>query len=129
MIMSKIHRQKMLFVNALARLREISVPQSAIERDAQIQRFEFTFDSGWKFLKQVLFDVYSVDAPTPWQAFQEAVRLQLIPSNEGWARMRDARNTTSHMYSERAAVAVSAEMSQFVELFQSIESVSDTTHK
>jgi nucleotidyltransferase substrate binding protein (TIGR01987 family) len=105
--MGKIHVQLTQFKNALDRMAELTNPATMIERDALIQRFEFTFDIGWKTLKSYLFNEHSIEAQTPLQAFQEAVRIGLLSSTSPWLELRDARNATSHIYSEKLAATVS----------------------
>ena len=102
--MSKYQTQKTQFFNALGRFDEILTPKTMIERDALIQRFEFTFDTGWKTLRSLLSEQYSIDAPTPLQAFQEAVRIGILIVSPLWIEMRDMRNMTSHSYSELTAI-------------------------
>lgn len=119
--MQKFTQQKLMFTNALDRFNELLHPTNMVERDALIQRFEFTFDLGWKTLKSLLLEKYSVDAPTPLQAFQEAVRLELISENEIWLKMRDMRNLTSHSYSELTAAELAAQAPDFSKAFITLQ--------
>ena len=118
--MQKLVRQIQLFGNALDRLKEVAQPHTTIERDAMVQRFEFTFDIGWKTLKTALFEKYSVEAPTAPQAFQEAVRIGIIDNDEPWVLLRETRNKTSHIYSEVLAEEVARHMPQFISAFDSL---------
>src|SRR3989339_426880 len=118
MIMSdKFKQQKTQFKNALARFQELLEPKNMVERDAMIQRFEFTFDLGWKTLKTSLEESYSIDAPTPLQAFQEAIRIKILEEDSVWLAMSDMRNLTSHSYSESTAVKVQEQTKPFNEAF------------
>ena len=118
--MSKLARQIQLFSNALARLKEVEQPRTVIERDAMVQRFEFTFDMGWKTLKTILFEHYSVEAPTAPQAFQEAVRVGILDDTQPWVQLRETRNKTSHMYSEALAEEVARAMPAFIIAFDTL---------
>lgn len=84
-----------------------------VERDAMIQRFEFTFDLGWKTLKTLLEQSYSAEAPSPLQTFQEAIRVGILADNSTWLAMRDMRNLTSHSYSESTAVKLVEQAKEF----------------
>lgn len=117
----KFSQQKLQFANALARFGELLEPKDMIERDAMIQRFEFTFDLGWKTLKTLLEDTYSVDAPTPLQAFQEAIRIGILDESHTWLAMRDMRNLTSHSYSETTAIRLVEQAKDFHALFALLE--------
>lgn len=125
----KFAQQKTQFENALARFQELLNPQSMIELDAMIQRFEFTFDLGWKTLKTLLESAYSVEAPTPLQAFQEAIRVGIIAESPEWLAMRDMHNLTSHSYSESTAVKLAEQANAFSGMFVQLkESFSSAKH-
>ncbi|MDC3418565.1 nucleotidyltransferase substrate binding protein [Aquibacillus salsiterrae] len=38
---------------------------SSVERDASIQRFEFSFEACWKAAKQYLYDLEGIDVASP----------------------------------------------------------------
>lgn len=113
----KFAQQKLQFANALARFGELLEPKDMIERDAMIQRFEFTFDLGWKTLKTLLEEVHSTEAQTPLQAFQEAIRIGILVESPVWLAMRDMRNLTSHSYSEATAIKLVEQVKGFHALF------------
>jgi len=121
--MSKYQTQKTQFLNALGRFNEILTPKTMIERDALIQRFEFTFDTGWKTLRSLLSEQFSVDAPTPLQSFQEAVRIGILVASPVWIEMRDMRNMTSHSYSELTAIDMAAKAVEFSGGFATLRDV------
>jgi nucleotidyltransferase substrate binding protein (TIGR01987 family) len=121
--MTKFELQKTQFANAFIRFQEVLHPRNMIERDALIQRFEFTFDSGWKALKSLLEEVYSLDAPTPLQAFQEAIRIGILVESPIWLSMRDCRNMTSHTYSEALAITVAEKAEAFAQGFEILQTL------
>jgi len=92
--------------NAARRLREaVAQPESGLVRDAVIQRFEFTFELGWKSLKLFL-ERQGVECGGPRSTFKKAFAESLIDSRENadkWLRMLDDRNLTSHAYDEAPA--------------------------
>ena len=70
--------------------------------DATIQRFEFTFELGWKLLKTIL-DFEGVEVASPRSAIREAWKMHLIRDAEKWLDMQQKRNLTGHTYNESTA--------------------------
>ncbi|MBP1615712.1 MAG: Nucleotidyltransferase substrate binding protein like protein [Bacteroidetes bacterium] len=73
---------------------------SELEMEGLIQRFEYTFELGWKVLQDLLkYKGYDfVNGPNG--ALQKAFEDGLISNHDGWRRMAKARVTTSHTYNE-----------------------------
>jgi nucleotidyltransferase substrate binding protein (TIGR01987 family) len=93
---------------ALARLRQaLSAAENDLQRDAVIQRFEFTFEIAWKTAKAYL-EFKGVDARSPKDTLREALSHGIIDDGNGWTQMIDKRNLTSHTYDEKLAVDVYA---------------------
>lgn len=71
-------------------------------RDALIQRFEFSYDLTWKFLKIYLFAKYTITVESPRKVFQECFQQGLINEKEveQLLKMIEARNYTTHVYDE-----------------------------
>jgi len=96
------------FSRALARLAEaLAVPKNDLVRDAVIQRFEFTFELAWKTMKLWLAQ-QGLQARTPAQVLTEALQAGLIVDGNGWSRMQENRNNTSHTYDQAMAEKVDA---------------------
>lgn len=81
-----------------------------IVRDSLIQRYEYTFDSFWKFLKRFLEKHYglTVTPASPRSIFRLANDQKLI-SDENLTialDMIEARNETSHKYDNGAAESI-----------------------
>ena len=70
--------------------------------DATIQRFEFTFELCWKFLKD-FFSEKGVSLNYPKEVIQEAFRIGIINDENLWLQMLEDRNLTSHTYDEELA--------------------------
>ena len=94
---------------AAARLAEVvAVPETALMRDAAIQRFEFTFEVVWKTLQLFLeHQGYETGGPRPTlkKAFAEGI-IALPDDADVWLRMLEDRNLTSHAYDEALATAI-----------------------
>lgn len=82
--------------------------ETDIVRDALIQRFEFTYDLGWKcmfyWLREQKEKVPEVVRPV----IQAAFRAELITNAELWERIKDCRDETSHTYDQLKAIEVAA---------------------
>lgn len=96
-------------LNALNTLKEIMLePFSVIIRDAAIQRFEYTFEAFWKFLKEYLKEKEGLIANSPKACFREIFSLGFASEDETvqLQEMTDKRNDTSHTYKEEVAQAI-----------------------
>ena len=97
------------FERALVRLHE-ALDQNVTDfmRDALIQRFEFTYELGWKcmfyWLRAQKEKVPEVVRPV----IQAAFRAELIADADLWEKIKDYRDETSHTYDEKKAIAVAA---------------------
>ena len=95
------------FVNAVQRLAEAvtdyhNIPNDTV-RDGMIQRFEFTFELGWKALKEYMLDA-------GMQMLREAYAAELIDDEGVWLDMLNARNQTSHIYDDHTAAVIAAKI-------------------
>lgn len=98
------------FRSALGRLgAALAQPKSEWTRDAAIQRFEFTFELGWKATARFAARE-GVPAPSPREAIRAAFRLGWVADDAAWLDMLDDRNRTSHTYSERTAEEIFARL-------------------
>ena len=95
------------FERALARLREaLAVEETEIVRDAIIQRFEFTYELGWKCMFYWLRTQKEKVPEVARQVIQAAFRAELIVDAELWERIKDYRDETNHTYDEKKAIEV-----------------------
>jgi nucleotidyltransferase substrate binding protein (TIGR01987 family) len=95
------------FERALARLHEVlAQPETDFIRDATVQRFEFTFEAGWRAMYRCL-RMRGVDVDEDaYSSIPEAFKRRLITDERGWSDMRKYRNLTSHTYNENLAIEV-----------------------
>ena len=70
--------------------------------DATIQRFEFTFELAWKFLKDYFLE-RDIELNYPKEVIKEAFNVNLIDNEDVWIKMLKDRNMTSHTYNEKLA--------------------------
>jgi len=73
---------------------------SELEQEGLVQRFEYTFELGWKTMQDLLkykgYEFILGPNGTLRKAFEDG----LITDHDAWRRMAAARVTTSHTYNE-----------------------------
>lgn len=69
-------------------------------RDGVIQRFEFTTELAWKSAREYLLSEGETGINSPKPVMRTALRTSLIADEQGWIKILDDRNATSHMYDE-----------------------------
>lgn len=80
------------------------VKPTAIERDAAIQRFEYSFETVWKAAQQVLSNEgFQANSPRMSARYSREAGLLDDESAEAALRMLSDRNLTSHTYQESLA--------------------------
>jgi nucleotidyltransferase substrate binding protein (TIGR01987 family) len=103
--MERVKERAQIARKALSTLQELTNQPnlSLVERDAAIQRFEYTFEAAWKTAQLFLAEVEGLTANSPksviracWQAglFDESTAQLAL-------QMCEARNMTVHTYSKR----------------------------
>jgi nucleotidyltransferase substrate binding protein (TIGR01987 family) len=114
MLRSNIKFEK--FKKALISLEAIYLKQVQDDRaniDATIQRFEFTFELAWKFLKDY-FNERDIELNYPKEVIQEAFNVNLIDNEDIWIKMLKDRNMTSHTYNEKLADEIYVRIKSYV---------------
>ncbi|MBI5894078.1 MAG: nucleotidyltransferase substrate binding protein [Deltaproteobacteria bacterium] len=98
----------------------INEPFSIIVRDAAIQRFEYTFEAFWKFVKEYLRIKEKIIANSPKQCFRELFTIGIITEDENvkFLEMTDERNMTSHTYKEEVANIIYGGLKKYYELMK-----------
>lgn len=84
--------------------------------DSIIKRFEYTYESFWKFLKKYLERVkQEQDINSPRKVFYAAVKLEICTSDEGdiFLDMIDDRNETAHTYNIEAARIIISDVPRY----------------
>lgn len=104
----------------LQRLSEALASQNKdIVIDAAIQRFEFSYELFWKWLKKLLFIHEGIEAQSPKQVLQNAYMLGWISDEDLWLKMLQDRNLTSHTYQEKLAIEIFQHLPLYLEKMQS----------
>jgi len=109
--------------NALKTLEDIlKEPFSMIIRDATIQRFEYTFEALWKFLKEYLKEKEGIVSNSPKACFKEIFSLGFLTEEETvrCLEMTDRRNDTSHTYKEKVAELIYSKTKGYYTLMKNL---------
>jgi nucleotidyltransferase substrate binding protein (TIGR01987 family) len=98
------------------------MPFSIIIRDASIQRFEYTFEALWKFIKEYLKVKEGIICNSPKSCFREIFSLSIINEEETvtFLEMTDDRNMTSHTYKEEVAEIIFGKLSKYSKLADNV---------
>ena len=97
------------FEKALVRLHEaLAENETGLVRDALIQRFEFTYELGWKCMFYWLRAQKEQVPEVVRQVIRTAFRAELISDADLWEKIKDCRDETSHTYDEKKAIEVAA---------------------
>ena len=108
--MERLKERLAAAARAMARLREAAgLPQlGEIERDAVIQRFEFTFEAVWKAAQTHLLQVEGLDVASPKGVIRACREVGLLDEAAATLalQMADDRNLTVHTYNEQLAVQI-----------------------
>ena len=98
---------------ALASLQEL-IPQylenkeNIILRDAMIQRFEYSTEAFWKYLKAYLLTEHNLSANSPREVIRTGLKTKLYSEeiSKELLQMLDDRNLSSHTYVEELAESI-----------------------
>lgn len=105
---------------ALLRLDEgLRQPESALIRDACIQRFEFCFELAWKSIQQLLRE-QGQQCSSPKGCLRQAFKQGWIEDEAGWIAILADRNLTSHTYDEALAKAVYDRLKGYLPMFKGL---------
>lgn len=106
-------------LTTLFELCDLSQP-TEVERDAAIQRFEYSFETVWKSAQQILL-VEGIEANSPRSAirFSRSVALLSDAQAEDGMRMLSDRNLTSHTYKSTLAKEVFGRLADHARLLDS----------
>lgn len=93
-------------------------PTDLEERDACIQRFEYTYELGIKTIKRYIEHEMPLPEKVDQLNYRDLLRLAfevgLIEHVQKWFQFREARNQTIHAYDENKAKAVFHVLPEFV---------------
>ena len=115
--MTKTQNKNANFAQAAKCLNEANIayrrdPKNDLYQDALIKRFEFTFELGWKSLREFLFSQgYQPELPSPKGVFAFAYREGILQDEALWLDMLGSRNLTSHDYGRELSEEIAEKIS------------------
>jgi nucleotidyltransferase substrate binding protein (TIGR01987 family) len=109
-------REAIATLDELLQKRELS----KVERDAAIQRFEYSCEAVWKTVQLYLREVEGLDVGSPKSAARSSFQIGLLDDAETRRAltMADDRNLTVHTYNEKLAEAIAARLNEHVRLLR-----------
>ncbi len=121
--MEKLVQRRTMLLNALKTLDEVIIRIKEVDnksdykilRDSEIQRFEYSVDTFWKYLKEILEVKYGIISATPKTVIREYAIISGLSQSEtnNLLMMVDDRNMTSHAYNESVAEEISKRIETF----------------
>ena len=115
--MTKTENKNANFSQAVKRLNEANIAyrrhaDDDIYQDALIKRFEFTFELGWKSLREFLIaQGYQLEIPSPKGVFALAYREGILRDEALWLDMLESRSLTSHDYGRELSKEIADKIS------------------
>jgi nucleotidyltransferase substrate binding protein (TIGR01987 family) len=95
-----------------------------VARDSIIQRFKFSVELFWKYIRLYLEDQenVAVDINTPRAVIRTACQARIISEDQAvlCMSMIESRNLTSHIYEEEIAEQLSKDIPRYYELMKKI---------
>ena len=120
--MGRLRSRLNLASRTRARLVELSGRPSVsdVERDAAIQRFEFSFEAAWKAAQHYLAERKGIDAASPKAAIRSSLQVGLLSEADTRLalEMADDRNLTVHTYNEDLAKRIFADLDRHAGLLE-----------
>lgn len=98
----------------------LAKPKDEFIRDSCILRFELAFDLGWKHLKKYLQSNKNAICLSPKECFKEAYTRGVIPYEDMWIKLADARNDAVHTYKEELAEGLYKKLPKFLKMFKEL---------
>ena len=112
---------------ALSSLLELVVKLSdgssdVIVRDAMVQRFEYTTEAFWKYLKHYLQTEHNLLANSPREVMRMGLQAKLYDeeTSKELLQMLDDRNLTSHTYIEELATSIATRIPNYAHRIKSV---------
>ena len=107
---------------ALATLQELTpiTSPTLVERDAAIQRFEYSTEACWKAAQSVLSVLFGLELASPKSVIRACAQNALLTESDARLAMDlvDDRNLTAHTYNEALAQAIWSRLPNHVSVLQ-----------
>lgn len=109
-----------LYANSI--IQPIDPKLTEIFRDALIKRFEYCYDTSWKYQKEHLRLMYGIEVNSPKSVFHECLKQKIVNEEEGKVLfdMIVDRNMTTHLYQEKQVIAISKKIPGYAEIMKNL---------
>lgn len=118
-----LDQKKEAFQKALVSLfKALDQEQDEFVRDSIIQRFEYSAELFWKFLKDYLAEKQNIEVLSPNNVMRESRNAGFLDEKEvefGIKMIKD-RNLSSHAYNEALAIAIVAKVRTYADFMDKI---------
>lgn len=108
--MERLNQRLQMARRALATLQELAplASPTKVERDAAIQRFEYSTEACWRAAQSVMSIQFGLELASPKSVIRACAQNALLAEADARLAMDlvDDRNLTSHMYNEALAQAI-----------------------
>lgn len=115
--MSRMEDKFDSFNNAVKRLNEANIAyrkdkKETLYQDSLIKRFEFTFELGWKALRDFLTEQgYALKIASPKGVISFSYQEGFLADEQVWLSMLQARNGMAHDYDRILAAEIAEDIS------------------
>lgn len=120
--MERLRERLDMAEKALTRFEEVMAiaSPSSLERDAAIQRFEFTFEAVWKAAKTFLAVREGLETASPKGAIRYCRDVGLLDDSQAAMAltMADDRNLSVHTYNEPLAIEIYGRLKDYCPLLR-----------
>lgn len=120
--MERLKQRLSVAAKAAASLKEIlsKTPRTLVERDAAVQRFEYTFEAVWRAAQRYLLVVEGLEAGSPKGVMRMCRESGLLTEDQAALalEMADDRNLTVHTYNESVAKQIYERLPRYAGLVE-----------
>ena len=120
--MERLNQRIQMAHRALATLQELTpiVAPTGVERDAAIQRFEYSTEACWKAAQSVLSIQFGLELASPKSVIRSYAQNALLTEADARLAMElvDDRNLTAHTYNEALAQAIWSRLPKHLAVLQ-----------
>ena len=120
--MDRLSQRIQMAHRALATLQELALlaAPTTVERDAAIQRFEYSTEACWKAAQSVLSTQFGLELASPKSVIRASAQNALLTESDARLAMDlvDDRNLTAHTYNEALAQAIWSRLPTHLSILQ-----------
>ena len=120
--MERLTQRIQMARRALATLQELALlaAPTTVERDAAIQRFEYSTEACWKAAQSVLSTQFGLELASPKSVIRACAKNALLTESDARLAMDlvDDRNLTAHTYNEALAQAIWSRLPNHLSVLQ-----------